>query len=125
MSLAGSLRTDPVSRARAVRSGIWLLAGLLLFNLIFGDMGIVAGLRQRHAAARLRREVASLQAENDALLADVHALKTNPFRIESIAREQLGLARPGEIIFLFPSGEGSSSLDTRGPQAPGRAPRRD
>ena len=107
MNLAGLRRIDPAARARALRAAVWVLAGLLLFNLLFGEMGVVAGLRQRHTAARLRREVAELQATTDALKAEVRALKTDPFRIEAIAREQLGLARPGEIVFLFPSGAGA------------------
>ena len=95
---------DPVARTRAARAGFWVVAGLLLLNLLFGDMGVLAGIRQRRAASQLRSEVAALQVEHDALASDIQALNSNPFRIESIAREELGLARPGEIIFLFPSG---------------------
>jgi cell division protein FtsB len=107
---------DAATRTRAARAGFWIVAGLLLLNLLFGDMGVLAGIRQRHVAAQLRAEVASLQIEHDALAADIQALNSNPFRIESIAREELGLARPGEIIFLFPSGGGAN-----GPSA-GAAP---
>ena len=102
MNLADRLRMDPAARTRALRGAVWVLVGLLVFQLFLGDMGIVAGLRQRHAASRLRREVAVLKGRTDALMAEVRALKSDPFRIESIARDQLGLARPGEIIFLFP-----------------------
>ena len=98
-----AIRADTAGRAKLLRYGIWLVCGLLLFNLVLGDMGIVAGWRQRHTASVTRREVSDLEAENAALLADIKALKTDPFRIESIAREQLNLARPGEIIFLFPA----------------------
>jgi len=107
MNLADRYGIDPAARSRALRGAVCLLAGLLLFNLFFGDMGIVAGLRQRHSASRLRREVAGLQVRADTLLAEVRSLKTDPFRIESIARDQLGLARPGEIVFLFPKGGGA------------------
>ena len=107
MNLADRIRMDPAARARALRSAVWVLAGLLLFNLIFGEMGIIAGLRQRHTMALLRREVAEHRQTTGALMDEVRALKTDPFRIESIARDQLGLARPGEIVFLFPKGPGS------------------
>ena len=99
---------DPAARSRAARAGFWVVAGLLLLNLLLGDMGVLAGIRQRRVASRLRSEVATLQIEHDALAADIQALNSNPFRIESIAREELGLARPGEIIFLFPSGAGAA-----------------
>jgi len=107
MTLADRYRIDPAARSRTLRGVVWILAGLVLFSLFFGEMGIVAGLRQRHAAARLRREVAGLQVRTDTLMAEVRSLKTDPFRIESIARDQLGLARPGEIVFLFPKGGGA------------------
>jgi cell division protein FtsB len=35
------------------------------------------------------------------LLRDVHALKTDPDRMEQIARDKLGLARPGEIVYYY------------------------
>jgi cell division protein FtsB len=99
---------DPAARTRAARAGFWIVAGLLLLNLVLGDMGVLAGIRQRRVTSQLRSEVATLQIEHDALAADIQALNSNPFRIESIAREELGLARPGEIIFLFPSGGGAA-----------------
>ena len=64
-------------------------------------MGIVESFKKRRAVARLRDEVAAAQADIDALNADILALHKDPFRIEAIAREQLNLARPGEILFLF------------------------
>jgi cell division protein FtsB len=111
-----AIRADSKGRARLLRYGTWIVAGLLLFNLVLGDMGVVAGWRQRHTTSVTRREVAEFEAENAALLADIKALKTDPFRIESIAREQLNLARPGEIIFLFPASpaEEPGSQKTRG-----------
>ncbi|MCA9575620.1 MAG: septum formation initiator family protein [Polyangiales bacterium] len=43
---------------------------------------------------RMRREVRDLQRE-------VQALRTDPFAIERIARDELGMVRPGEVIFQF------------------------
>ena len=71
-------------------------------------MGIVESFKKRRAVARLRDEVAATRAEIASLQADIQALHKDPFRIEAIAREQLNLARPGEILFLFT------------PEAPGR-----
>jgi cell division protein FtsB len=93
--------------ARALRRRIlggvfWFLTVTLVFNALFGDMGLIQGIRQRSALARLAREVDDLRAANERLAADVRELKSDPYRIETIAREELGLARPGEILFLFP-----------------------
>jgi len=103
VSLAARLAAAPAARARALRWCFGGLVVLLLFNLLFGDMGIIEGIRQRAAAARLRVDLRTLEDENAALAAEVKALGSDPFRIEAIAREELGLARPGEIIFLFPT----------------------
>jgi len=91
-----------------VRTVLWILAAAFLFNGIFGDMGLIQGLRQRRAAARLRQEVADLHARNTALAADVEQLLKSSYRIEAIAREELGLGRPGEILFLFPEDHGKA-----------------
>ena len=103
MSLAARLSADPAARARALRWCFGVLVVLLLFNLVFGDMGVIQGMRQRSAAGRLRVELRTLEEATAALAAEVKALGADPFRIEAIAREELGLARPGEIIFLFPA----------------------
>lgn len=43
---------------------------------------------------RMRREVRDLQRE-------VQALRSDPGAIERIARDELGMVRPGEVIFQF------------------------
>jgi cell division protein FtsB len=95
------LRLDPHTRRKALRAALALILGLALFHLVLGDMGLVESWKKRRAIARLRTEVAETTARIDALKADIQALRKDPFRIESIAREQLNLARPGEILFLF------------------------
>ena len=89
-------------RRKALLVLFWFLALSLLFNFLFGDMGLIQGYRQRHAAVHLRQEVLTLRAANASLAAEIHDLRHDPYRIETIAREELGLSRPGEIIFLFP-----------------------
>jgi cell division protein FtsB len=100
-------------RHRALCILFWFIALSLLFNALFGDMGLVQGLRQRRSAFRLGQEVRVLRTENSRLLTDITALRQDGYRVEAIAREQLGLARPGEILFLF-----------QPPEAPPPAPRR-
>ena len=102
MSLAERFKDSPAARARAARWALGAVGGLLAFHLVFGDMGLVRGARQRATLARLGEETLALEAETAALKREVEGLTKDPFRIEALAREQLGLARPGEIIFLFP-----------------------
>jgi cell division protein FtsB len=92
-------------RRHLLRTVYWFLAVSVLFNLVFGEMGLIQGFRQRSKANHLEREVESLQANNTTLMTEIDDLLHNPYRIETIARQELGLCRPGEIIFLFPDGE--------------------
>jgi len=88
-------------RRKALFVLFWFVALSLLFNSLFGDMGLIQGYRQRRLLARLHHEVRTLHQVNDRLAADIADLRHDPYRIEQIAREELGLGRPGEILFLF------------------------
>jgi cell division protein FtsB len=79
----------------------FLVAGLALLLLqdIFGTHGVLAMRRTQQQAAEIRREINQLDLENKKLLDRVKALKTDSATIERIAREENGLARPGEYIF--------------------------
>ncbi len=88
-------------RRKALIVLFWFIALSLLFNSLFGDMGLIQGHRQRRLLARLEEEVLTLRRANDRLAGDIDDLKHDPYRIEQIAREELGLGRPGEILFLF------------------------
>ena len=99
---AGRDQAAPVDlRRKALIVLFWFIALSLLFNSLFGDMGMIQGHRQRRLLARLKEEVLTLRQANDRLAGDIDDLKHDPYRIEQIAREELGLGRPGEILFLF------------------------
>jgi cell division protein FtsB len=74
----------------------------LLLGALFGDRGYLRLLDKRDRAEALAQDVERLESENIRLAAEIRALKTEPRAIERIAREQLGLARPGEMVFLLP-----------------------
>jgi cell division protein FtsB len=53
----------------------------------------------------LERDIVALRAETDRVSASVARLRSDPDSIEQIAREELGLIRPGErVLKLPPSG---------------------
>jgi cell division protein FtsB len=106
------------------RSLNWFLVaglGLLLLQDIFGTHGVLAMRRTQQQATEIRKEINQLDAENKKLLDRVKALQTDPATIERIAREENGLARPGEIVFKNQPrrGEGANSIvppDTQTPK---------
>lgn len=79
----------------------FLVAGLTLLVLqdVFGTHGVVAMRRSQEQAADIQKEIDHLDEENQKLQEHVRALKSDPAEIERVAREEMGLARPGEYIF--------------------------
>ena len=100
--MSAAVPAPPVDlRRKALFVLFWFVALSLLFNYLFGDMGLIQGYRQRDLRGRLQQEVQTLRRANDRLAADIGDLRHDPYRIEQIAREDLGLSRPGEILFMF------------------------
>lgn len=87
-------------RKAATLASLCALIALLVGSL-FGDRGILHLLAQRDRAERLQREIAELRAEKNRLAAEIEGLRRDPRAIEKLAREQLGLARSGEVVFLI------------------------
>jgi cell division protein FtsB len=89
----------------------WFLAlglALLLLQDVFGTHGLLAMRRAQKEAARVQLEIDQIDRENRRLQENVKALKTDPAAIERIAREEMGLARPGEYIFKLPAKPGEA-----------------
>lgn len=87
-------------RKAATLASLCALIALLVGSL-FGDRGILYLMAQREKAERLQREIEEMRAENGRLAAEIEALRRDPRAIERLAREQLGLARSGEVVFLI------------------------
>jgi cell division protein FtsB len=83
----------------------WLVAGvlgLLLVVAVFSDTGILHLRRLRAEVETLHRDVQALEAENERLSRAIAELRHDPAALERIAREELGLVRPGERVLRFP-----------------------
>ena len=87
------------------RNVIWFLLaalGLLILQDVFGTHGVLAMRRAQNEAVREQVELDRINQQNVELQSRVNSLKSDPEAIERIAREQMGLARPGEYIFKIP-----------------------
>lgn len=69
---------------------------------IFGAHGFIAMRRTQSEITHLTAQIHQLDAENQTLTEEVTSLQTDPRLIERIAREDMGLAKPGEYIFKMP-----------------------
>lgn len=75
---------------------VFLVIGAAFLTQLIPYRQILDSNRQVESA---REQLASLEAENRLLEADVAALET-PEEIEKLAREKLGYARPGETAYV-------------------------
>jgi cell division protein FtsB len=94
-------RPEAGLRRKAVALSSVLLLIALVVGSMFGDRGILHLITQRQRADALRLEVETLRDENQRLYSEIRELRTDPRAVERLAREELGLARPGETVFLL------------------------
>jgi len=83
----------------------WIVAGVLAVLLgaaVFGENGVLHLRRLRTDIETLHRDVQALEVENERLSRAIAELRSDPAAIERIAREDLGLVRPGERVLRFP-----------------------
>src|SRR6266699_7044412 len=79
----------------------------LFIHDIFGTHGFLAMRRTKLEIERVQKDINRLATENAELSDEVKSLKTDPHKIESIARDELGLAKPNEVIIKVPESQPS------------------
>ena len=119
MDVKRILKITPSDAAAYLRQNARQILGLALLALlvhdIFGAHGFVAMRHTQKEIDQIRDQIGRLNAENRSLAGQVNSLKSDPKAIERIAREDMGLARPGEMIFKLP--EQAKPADPRKPGA--------
>jgi cell division protein FtsL len=78
---------------------------VLMVHDVFGTHGFLAMRRKQQEIQKVNSQLQRLNKENSLLEQDVQDLKSDPQTIRKIAREELGLAQPGEIIIKLPAPE--------------------
>jgi cell division protein FtsB len=86
-------------------AALLLLSGLFLATMmvlaIWGDRGALTMWRRQHEVVQLGYEIEAIEHENARLRQEIQRLRSDMSYIEKIAREELGLVRPGELVFEF------------------------
>jgi cell division protein FtsB len=96
-----TIRRNEIVRRRIFWGVAALVSFYLLVPLIVGDMGVVKYFNMRRTYDRLQQEIQQLSDENQKIENEIHALRSDPDTIERIARDRLGLVRPGEVVYQF------------------------
>ena len=78
-----------------------LLLGACLFvgNALVGEDGLVDSLEAARQHQRLVADVERLRTENRQLRDEADRLRSDPGAVEEVARRELGLIQPGELVF--------------------------
>lgn len=93
----------PVSRRHWLVAAGALLLLLLCLHQVFGQNGYFTLRARRKEVRELELEVRRLAEENQRLERDIERLRNDPSAIERVAREEMKLARPGEVIYTLPA----------------------
>lgn len=73
----------------------------LFFTAVLGDNGLLRLYQMSETKRELVEQITKIKEENQELQKKIYAFKNDPLYIEKIAREELGLLKPGEIVYDF------------------------
>ncbi len=95
------MKQAPIVRIAVGVFGLLTIATLLL--AIFNDKGALQVHAQAQKLGAIQSEIIAIESENTTLADEIHALRTDPTAIEKLAREELRLVKPGEVVLVTPS----------------------
>lgn len=73
---------------------------VLIIDALVGEKGLLETMRASRRHRELTASIEKLRLENGQLREEARRLREDPSAIESLAREELGLIRPGELLFI-------------------------
>jgi cell division protein FtsB len=91
--------------------GCFLLLSLLA---IAGERGFLEVYHFSRHLQDVENRIQALREKNKRLQKQVTGLESDPYQVEKLAREDLGLARPDEIIFEIVDGNAQEPSEQRG-----------
>jgi cell division protein FtsB len=73
---------------------------ILVVDALVGDKGFLDTLRARRQYREVASALAQKRQENARLREEIRRLRDDPAHIEAVAREDLGLMRDDEVLFI-------------------------
>lgn len=86
-----------------------IILSLVAGSAIFSKGGLRALFEARRKNWEIRQEIEKLGNENRQLESEIQDLRGNPVAIEKLAREQMRMAKPNEIILAIPDDQGKDT----------------
>jgi cell division protein FtsB len=72
----------------------------LIIDALVGEKGLLAMIQARQQFRILEQSLVAVRAENADLRERARRLRDDPAAIEELARQDLGLIKPGEKLFI-------------------------
>ena len=94
-------KPTPAGRGRRLlRHALVFITAVIVIDAIAGEKGLLALLQARREYAALERSLDRARIENAELREMARRLREDPAAIEEQARRELGLIKPGELLFI-------------------------
>ena len=90
----------PATRRRTLQMLLVFVTLVLVINALVGERGLTETLRARKQHQELVTSIEQLRGENARLRDEARRLRSDPSTIEALARQELGLIKPGEMLFI-------------------------
>ena len=86
---------------------------VLVINALVGERGLMETLRARQKHQDLVSAIDRLRADNGRLRDEARRLRYDPATIEALARQELGLIKPGEMLFIIKDAKPAAPVAAR------------
>ena len=80
------------------------ISSVLMGVLLFSDRRVLELRRARTEVTTLDRDIAAKKDENERLREAIEAAHRHEFPAEKVAREELHLVQPDDVVLLYPEG---------------------
>lgn len=79
-----------------------VLTIVFLLSFFFSDRGMADLQLARGRVEKLHSDIRRLEAEKARLQAEIRSVRNSTYTVERVAREDLGMSRKGEVVYLLP-----------------------
>jgi cell division protein FtsB len=98
------------------------ISSVIMGVLLLSDRRVLELRRARTEVKTLDRQIVERRAENETLKASIDAASRHEFPAEKVAREELHLVQPDDVVLLYPAGSLTKPERTPAPSAAAIAP---
>lgn len=90
-------------RARSFLT-LFLIGAIFLVALLslFGSKGLMEVLALKGRSEAIEEEIGRLRRQNASLAERIKRIHEDPSYLEQLARQELGMIKEGELLFIFP-----------------------